>query len=276
MLTRCCYKYHEITKLYNITDVINNNNFIDDVLAAAPIIPKNHDYTIYPHFCKTNETQCDYSNDEITSIEVATSYTCNLNCIMCGFRNFTKDIDLSSDKELYFHILNNIKGHHLETLTLTTEGEPFFYKKETLEYLKSLTLNDTKNVFIISNLTLLNEADIDLLKDINDKGVKINIMASVDAITAETYKKIRRNDNFNKVIDNVKLLNKYGLLNSINYVIMIENLHELDFLYDFYKNINIDKTMINYLVFNGEETEEIRNKINYIINSPEYKRFINA
>jgi MoaA/NifB/PqqE/SkfB family radical SAM enzyme len=275
MLTRCCYKHQEITKLYNINEVINNNNFIDDVLNSASIMPVNHDYTVYPHFCKTNEKKCDYSSDKINSIEIATTYACNLKCIMCGYRNFVDNINFLLDKQLYFHILNNIKNHHLETITLTTEGEPFFYKKETLDYLQSLTSNDTKNVFIISNLTLLDENDIYILKNINDKDVKIHIMASIDAISEETYKKIRKNNNFNKVINNVKLLNALNLLHSINYVIMPENLYELDFLYDFYKNININSSKINYLVFNGDDTEETRNKINFILNSNEYKRFIN-
>ena len=149
---------------------------------------------------------------------------------------------------------------------LTDNGEPFFYKERTLSYLKSLDKDkDFKTISCISNLTLLSDGDIDLLANIN-KNIKLTVIASIDGITEETYRKIRGNNLFNKVLHNALELNKHGMLEQINFVVQNDNIHELLEAYEFWKNLNNVK--FNAIPVNNDT------EFNNIINSEEYKKFI--
>lgn len=60
---------------------------------------------------------------------------------------------------------------------------------------------------------------------------------SIDAITESTYKKIRKNNFFTKVMHNACYLNELGLLTGINFVLQKENLNELIQAYEYWHNI---------------------------------------
>lgn len=260
---RCCYKENEIIKRYSLDEIINDNNFINNLRNYVKEV-KNHDWKVYP-YCNTQEKVCNWFNDEIDTITVSTSVACNLNCIMCGLKH---KLNKELDKSIYFTLLNKIKNNHLKTIGLTMEGEPFFYKNDTLEYIKSLTRNDCQCLYIISNLTVLNENDIVLLNNIKNKhNINILFEASIDGITEETYRKIRNNNKFNQVVNNAILLNNFKMLNKINFVAQPENLHELSFLNEYWAEKNIHN--INVLLLNGVD----QNKINFVLSSNEWKNY---
>lgn len=266
-LIRCCYKPNEIIKQYTIDDVINSENFVDEIKNLACQRMSNHDYKIYD-YCKTNDKICDWYNDEIDTITISTSTRCNLNCIMCNY----KEKYNTNDKFVYFTLLNKIKNNHLKTIELTFEGEPFYYKEDTFNYIRSLTINDCQCLYIISNLTMLSENDIIELNNISNlTNVKILFSVSIDGITEETYKKIRKNNLFNKVINNTVLLKNYNMLDKINFVVQEENLHELDMVFDFWKTYNINKDFLNILLINGVS----QNRINTVLQSAEWNNYIN-
>lgn len=263
---RCCYKDLEIIKSYTLDEIINDNNFFKNLKKYAAEI-KQHDWAIYS-YCNTTEKICNWFNDEIDTVSVSTSTACNLNCIMCNYKKYK--YNKLTDKNIYFTILNKLKNNHLKTIGLTMEGEPFFYKNDSFKYIKSLTRNDCEYLYIISNLTLLNESDIILLNNIKNTN-KINILfeVSIDGITEETYKKIRNNNKFNQIINNTILLNKFNMLNKINFVAQPENLHELSFLKEYWAEKNIYN--INVMLLNGVEQE----KIKFVLSSNEWKTYKN-
>lgn len=263
---RCCYKDLEIIKSYTLDEIINDNNFFKNLKKYAAEI-KQHDWATYS-YCNTTEKICNWFNDEIDAVSVSTSTACNLNCIMCNNKKYK--YNKLTDKDIYFTILNKIKNNHLKTIGLTMEGEPFFYKNDSFKYIKSLTRNDCEYLYIISNLTLLNESDIILLNNIKNTN-KINILfeVSIDGITEETYKKIRNNNKFNQIINNTILLNKFNMLNKINFVAQPENLHELSFLKEYWAEKNIYN--INVILLNGVEQE----KIKFVLSSNEWKTYKN-
>lgn len=261
---RCCYKDREIIKSYTLDEIINDNNFFENLKNYASEI-KQHDWLTYS-YCNTAEKICNWFNDEIDTISVSTSTACNLNCIMCNYKKYK--YNKLADKDIYFTILNKIKNNHLKTIGLTMEGEPFFYKNDTIEYIKSLSRNDCEYLYIISNLTLLNKADIILLNNIKNTN-KINILfeVSIDGITEETYRKIRNNNKFKQIVDNTILLNKFNMLDKINFVAQPENLHELPFLKEYWAAKNIYN--INVMLLNGVEQE----KIKFVLSSNEWKNY---
>ena len=167
---------------------------------------------------------CNAYNYDIQTIEVSIQHTCNLHCKMCGLRNN----NFKENDELAFILLEKLKNHKLYDITLTQEGEPFYYKSKMLNYLNSLEYEkDFKSITITSNLTLLNDKDLKVLKNIKDKGFTIFFMASIDGLTSKTYESIRQNKLFDKVMKNANTLLEYDILKMVNFVIQPENLHEL-------------------------------------------------
>ena len=254
-----------ISKLYKMTD----SEFKDYLNEAYKEIPKTHDiYTKY--YCDTNQKFCYYNDKSIKSIKVATFTHCNLDkCIMCHTAD--KKLPLRDEIKLYFFILDHIKNMNLDYINFTTRGEPFLVKKQTFDYIKTLTTNDTKLICFNSNMLLLDDGDIlelyNISKNIN---IPIKIVASCSAITPETYKKIHVNDSFDKVVNNIKLLYKYDMLDFINFVVQFPNLHELDFYRSFWHDNGIldNSKMICTPVIghNGDK----------VVQTIEYKRFIDG
>lgn len=166
---------------------------------------------------------------------------CNLNCIMCDLgKNKTQTL---KDIDLYYNTLEKIKNEvHPETILLTCSGEPFFLDKErTLKFIESFDPEDDMKVSIITNATLLFKKDIDRL--IAKKDCIRELIISCDAITKKTYKKIRRNDFFDKVQENIKYFNDNGMKVQVNFVIQKENYNETFKVIDFYKdyeNVNVN------------------------------------
>lgn len=258
----CCpYEMNERTKPYGILtkeDILNNNVF-EKILFCKQEYGKNNpevkqlypgcDTIFYPQtppYIINNHINpqyyCDFHlNKEIDTVNVSITQTCNLNCKMCGYDHSpNKEID-----ELYFKILEQLKGHNLKTIQLTQEGEPFFYKSRTINYLKSLHNNDCKNVFIVSNLTLLNENDIiDLHNIIINNNIKIIMHASIDGMTESTYKKIRRNNLFDKVIHNAELLIENKILKCINFVVQDDNIAEIPLVIEYCKMHSINCSLL--------------------------------
>lgn len=246
----CCYwnfcggkplskiQFDEIDKLDCFQKIIDcYNSFVNPKIIFKACLVENENINTYKlnNIIQNDEYKnyyCNYGKRPIENIEVSIQTSCNLNCIMCREQIIiNKEID-----KLYFKILEQLKGHNLNCLQLTAQGEPFLYKTETFNYLNSLNRNDFKNIICVSNLTLLNDNDIDNLYRINNN-IKIRITASIDAITESTYKKIRKNNFFTKVMHNACYLNELGLLTGINFVLQKENLNELMQAYEYWHNI---------------------------------------
>ena len=132
---------------------------------------------------------------------------CNLRCVMCFQidETFTRDKSMMGlmSWELFTSVVDQAAENGCDAITMASRGEPTLHKRfgEMLHYIRKKGFLDTK---INTNATLLNEA---LIRDILGSEVA-NVTFSVDAITAESYEKIRVRGKFDQVLDNVKLFNK--------------------------------------------------------------------
>lgn len=269
-ISHCYYREmpDELAGIISIDDLykMSKDDFKDYLKKSYSEIPATHDYNT-KYYCETKQDKCYYNDKCIKSIKVATFTHCNLNkCIMCNTAD--KKMSLNEETKLYFHILNNIRGMNLDYINFTTRGEPFLLKKQTLDYLKTLTNNDTKLICFNSNMTLLNDSDIINLFNISQKiNIPIKIIASCSAITPETYLKIHANNNFEKVVNNIKLLNKYNMLDFINFVVQFPNLHELEFYKNYWneQGIGNNKLICTPVIGHGGEK---------VVQTVEYQRFI--
>lgn len=262
----CCTKsFYKPVKSLTINEVLSDENFISTLTNIYNSITKEYRqlvpacYELY----YGNKNYCELT--ELQIIENSIQKTCNLTCSMC--RN-----NIVIDKEeanLYFKVLEKLKNGNLNTIGLTMAGEPFYYKKETFDYINKLDANtDCKELLIISNLTLLNDDDILQLKNIQNKGININLIASIDGITENTYQKIRRNKLFSKVMHNSELLIKNNVLKQINFVAQPDNINELCLSYEYWHNIN--NLQFNLIPLNGRNSEYYKE----LIKTDEYSKYL--
>jgi len=177
-------------------------------------------------------------NKSTTIIENSISKSCNLKCIMCNLGNTYN----KNEKRISDFIYEKLPKMNLDTILTTTAGEPFIDKKIIFKL-----LDNSKNIrciYITTNGSLLDDKDI--IKLSKYKNLKITV--SLDSINKDIYEKIRIGSNFDKVFHNIIMLNKYNLLDHINYVLQITNIDEHTELNNFFKKLNIK---IDYLIDNA-------------------------
>lgn len=144
----------------------------------------------------------------IKNVSVSISHACNLRCYHCYFDGDHKDSPVQ--KDAYFDTLEKIKGHNLEKILLTDNGEPFYYYHRIKNYLSTLSLNDTKIVEITTNLTLLSKERIKELYDImKTTNIDYKFIISIDGISKETFESTRIGASWEKAIKNTKELIRY-------------------------------------------------------------------
>lgn len=230
--------------------------------------PANFDRRVFS-YCKSIHNQC-IPNGPLSILSISMTTACNAKCKFCDIKSL-KPVK-KNEKELYFDILNKIKGIGVNSLLLTSDGEPFFYKKETLDYIDTLKSDTCKTLIIYTNATLINKDDIKHIYDATTRnGIKCRIMCSCSAITPETYKLVHGTDNFYKVVENIKYINELGLLQNINYVIIPENLHELEFYKQFWHEQGVMKTSSTVV-----HDYCCKGAAKIVYESAEYRRFIEA
>lgn len=163
---------------------------------------------------------CLNSKEKITlrGIIVGIDTSCNLNCTCCLRDN--KD-----NNDLYFSVLEQLKGKNLELLVLTDEGESFINKERIFKYLLSLTTEDVKEVVIPTNATLLTTEDIEeLVTKMRAKGIKISFDVSLFGSTEMIYNSVTKTDKyFHTVIANIKKMEELDCLDWIKYFSCNEN-----------------------------------------------------
>jgi hypothetical protein len=192
---------------------------------------------------------CKNLSSKIENVKVGISKACNYNCYHCFNR---RHADTSRDKEIYFYILNNIKGHSLNSLILGHQGEVFLYYEEIKNYLSELSFTDFKQVIFQTNLSLLNTFRIDELKKISDKtGVNYVFLPSLNGITPETHKAVTGQDDYYQVEGNLRyLLNQFGPQNiKVTFVIKEPNMSDLPNVDSYLKNFGVKYLNISYDMF---------------------------
>ena len=177
---------------------------------------------------------------------------CNFNCIMCGRNdeNFKATfLDIS-----YIDCLSEALDH-CEEVTLFGWGEPTIHPNFK-EILKKLSKWPIRKYFVTNGSTL-NKIKDDLFN------YKVDIMAvSVDGATKETNERIRRNSDFNYIINNLKDIvkfrnkrgSKYPYINFV-FTMMKSNVKELLPIIKLAAEIGIEEVKAVYMTAFTKDTE---------------------
>lgn len=247
-LARCCFLYafshltlEEYGKIEDIIDYAENSKI---------------NYAKSSNICVA---KC-YLEKRIKQVDVGISHACNMHCMNCFFKEHK---DTPEMKKAYFDTLYKIKGHQLDTIMMNNGGEVFVYYDEIIEYLKSLTPNDTRQVTFVTNLVLLNEERFKELKQISENtGVTYFFLPSVDGIKKESYEAIRLGGKFEKITENLHLLaDVFGPQQAvILYTIKKPNINETENVEKYFMDTFGIRCSISFDVYD-KECEEKYNSI---------------
>ena len=162
-------------------------------------------------------------------LHLETIYACNSRCAMCSI-NWGHNKSIKLTDELFDKFVSEVKdyAHWIKAICLQRAGEATLDPKlpERVKRLKEVGI---KKVFFSTNGQLLKPA---LSKKLVENGLD-ELMISIDAITNETYKKIRPNLDFDTVMANaleaVRLRDEINpkMIIRVRLVILDENKHEV-------------------------------------------------
>jgi len=172
---------------------------------------------------------------------------CNLLCKHCY------QDDFSQKRELNWQGLKMVADNLIETMKLwgsslslsLTGGEPFLKKElfKLIDYLSSSEVLSSLN--IITNLTLVDRF-IDPLRKVKDK--IDTIFFSLEGVTPEVNDYFRGEGVFNKVLKNVKILQREGFNLILMFTLLKKNLKEVDYLVDFSKDLGIKGVILERFI----------------------------
>lgn len=149
--------------------------------------------------------------------------TCNFECIMCSGEYSTSIRKNREKKSAYYSPYEDHPDLFVEQLTPFLPhlkevrflgGEPFLMKIYYNIWDKILEINPDLTISILTNGSILNKR----VRNILEKG-NFKISVSIDSIVKKTYEKIRKNSDFDQVMNNVQYFREF----------MKENNHTMNF-----------------------------------------------
>lgn len=185
---------------------------------------------------------------------------CNYTCPMCPFHGEgivdKKDyfVDRGGQKRVVskeeaFEWIDKLFEYGIKTLSIMSLGEIILYPywKDVSRYAH----NKGMDLWTITNGSMWTE---ELVKEVASLGYT-NIRVSLDALTFETYAKIRSNKRnyFDAAMKLPELLMKYGINTNVHFVKQKENQHEVDCFIKYWKEKKVNSISIaNEFVYDDD------------------------
>lgn len=195
-----------------------------------------------------------------TSVGLATDMMCNIKCFMCQHARL-EDTELKSRpaiKEKYLIRFAEQVFPTAKTVALTTAGEPLMSRNFDIEL--ELAEIYKARVEILTNGTLLNVRKHRFKRLVKNS---CYVCFSFDSPVKKTYESIRIGADFNQVVENMRLFQKYRYeldekerpVFNIAMVLMKRNLNEVLQMVKFAKEIGADGLILTPLLITTKEVE---------------------
>lgn len=171
---------------------------------------------------------------KIVCIEIQLTLRCNYDCIMCNHRENMTDVNQVIPLKDALRCIREAKEMGARIVALIG-GEPFTYPwiNEVLDEIKKEGLS----VMFFTNAELINENILNRLE-----GVEQEYVISLHSATKELNDSIRGTEsNFEKIVDNIKIIKKRGHKVKIASVLMEENVSDIKKLSSLLYSIGIDE-----------------------------------
>lgn len=151
-----------------------------------------------------------YHPERPAFMEFCLENTCNLACVMCNSllsSTIRKNEQLPPLEKYYGDEFVEQLEDYIPYLkeAVFAGGEPFLIPVYYKIWDKMLALNPSMTIGIVTNGSTLNSR----IKDLLERG-RFRINISIDSVHKETYENIRRNANFDTLMNNFEWLKEYG------------------------------------------------------------------
>jgi radical SAM protein with 4Fe4S-binding SPASM domain len=208
---------------------------------------------------------------------IQTINICNGACIMCPFSQKDRNKPSVMSDELFEKIITEISQKKLKFtyIYLFLQNEPLMDRNifNKIRFIKQISNGKIKTGLVTNGSLLTNEIIEELIESKIDE-----IIFSLDALTEETYSKIRQGLNFKKVLKNIeKIINsKYNKYIAVKFIIQKDNISELNGFISFWnkKNIPIQVSYINNRSGDLNNFNRIRLKNNNKLDISRFKGYI--
>lgn len=220
-----------------------------------------------------------HKNPKIFGFQIELTSRCNERCIHCYIPDSKKNEGVDMDLDLIHKVLD--EARKMETLQLTISGgEPFLHKE--INHVLTYARKKDFSITILSNLTLVNDEHIEILKEINPALIQVSLYSmnplEHDAITLVKGSFNKTKQNIEKLVQSdipvqiscpVMKLNRKSYRDVLKYAQSLQIKAQTDFIMMARADFD-ESNLANRL--NLDETEEL---INDIINlDPDYIEFI--
>lgn len=135
-------------------------------------------------------------------LDIETTPLCNLRCVMC-FQSFDPPKGKHMEWQLYQRIIDEGSKYGLCSVKLMYRGEPLIHP-EVVKQVRYAKDKGVIEVMFNSNCALLSE---EMSRKLIEAGLDL-LICSIDHYEAEAYEKIRVGAKFDKVVQNLKNLQK--------------------------------------------------------------------
>jgi len=221
--------YANVCCLNKKTSVSVANNSIDDIWKseAFNLLRENVSQNKLQHDCSVCHDQIHsknfsgvkavnydsfypYNPERPKIMEFCLENTCNLACVMCNSllsSSIRKNENLPPLKKQYDEKFVTELEPYIPFLkeAVFSGGEPFLIPIYFKIWEKMLAINPEIIISVVTNGTTLN----DKIKAMMERG-RFRINVSIDSVHKETYELIRRNSNFEIVMENFEWFREYG------------------------------------------------------------------
>lgn len=205
----------------------------------------------------------DFDSNEVSEIPgnvvVEINNTCNLNCLMCATQQAKREKGEMSIDLFERTIEQIITKLGRRGLTVHTVGEPLFYSD--LPAIFRICKKYNLKLHFTTNGLLLHKY-IDLINEF--PGMISSIAFSIDGATKETFEKIRRGGNFERLVSNLELIHNYNrnakknerIPISLQAVISDDNFKEIPLFFKVFKKYFPQEKMLFGFVSNLSASHE--------------------
>jgi len=211
----------------------------------------------YRHEWDRAGTADGYLPDFPLFLDIEPEYLCNLRCIHCSLQDGKENPSYIPNRmsvEMYRRICEEGRQHGLPAITVSNNNEGLL-QKNLFDYIQSAKDAGIMDIFVGTNAHLLT---LELGEKLIKSGLT-RLLISLDAASDISYKKIRRSDKFDQVVNNIlsfkALRNEMGLklpLIRVSMVVHAMNQHEEKAFQDFWENHADIISIQRYIPYQGD------------------------
>jgi hypothetical protein len=255
-------------------------NSLLEICNAAPAQEFKHSILDQSYqFCDDSQCSKLYSLDTVdnfdfvpdlprlpTTLAMAIDRNCNLKCASCRNQSYYTPVVDPNAKSLLGKIIKEYQSYE-HTVFIRADGSgDCFASAAWLEFFHAPDLPKCFKFSIVTNGNLIVK-NIDLLTKLYSNNQLETVNVSLDAATAETYKKTR-GGNLSIVLDGIKQMTQMGIHVDASFVLQQKNWQEVFDYYKLCKSLGMQNVAISSMDPWGHMTKQWYAD-NQVINHPE-------